>query len=173
MVENLLNLWATRPWGMQLLMKQETWHFSQPFKHSQTLTTRFVGFFAVVNNWWIRALQIRYSCQSLPVVTVVAGPKHVCTGIIIWLFRLGTLQKFGHVQNITRTDFIPLGLSSYFIVIFFSPKMFFVFFPVLLSFSSWLEAFGLIQQEWVEHVFKDAEHPMCLRSCRCLENMMP
>lgn len=57
------------------------------------------------------------------VVTVVAGPKRVCTGIIIWLFRLGTLQKFGHMQNITRTDFVPLGLSSYFIVIFFSQNV--------------------------------------------------
>lgn len=106
-VENHLNLQAPRPWHIQLLLKQEDGQASQSSKHSQTLTTRTglevflllsFFFFSVVNNWWIRAFQIYYSCQSLPVVIVVAGPKHVCSGcsgIIIWLFRLGTLQNLG------------------------------------------------------------------------------
>lgn len=33
--------------------------------------------------------------------------------------QIGNSTKFGHVQNITGTDFIPLGLTSYFIVVFF------------------------------------------------------
>lgn len=49
--------------------------------------------------------------------------------------RIGNSTKFGHTQNITRTDFRSLGFTSYVIVLFhfilFSSKCS-VFYPILL-----------------------------------------
>lgn len=69
--------------------------------------------------------------------------------------EVGNAAQFEHVQNITSTDFLPVGCISLFACFVFFVQSILCFLPrAITSFSVWLEVSAVTQQKQLKYVFK-------------------